>query len=467
MTSLRQPVVLICRGALCSVLPYPANAFRPYLLRHPVLAFLNALILCIALGSSLLLSLSPDIARLSTVTASTLTRLVNAERAKTGLPRLSENSLLNNSARLKGEHMIRYDYFEHTSPNGVSPWTWFDTARYAYLNAGENLAIDFTAAEDVVTAWMRSPGHRRNLLSNQYEEIGTAVVTGEFEGRNTTVVVLHLGKRAQPNVAAAVERAGTSLTARSPLAPPAIREPRTGVIVSHEKAEVLGSAPHGSTVDIRLDGKLVATASSKDGTFRARFHLPDRVESDAILTATATRDGLTSSPSVPRRIHIDTKSPDVATAPMLLLPDPTGAPGRAVLVIVAPPDTAAVKVTSDGETVLALSRTGEVFSARLNSLPASPLLLRVSDATGNVETIRFDPPLRFVTRRLTQSDTAQELVRATARARPWLNSALLALAVLFGVNVLAHLRRRRLLHADLLAHAAVVLALGTTALFWT
>ena len=192
------PVILVCRGALCAVLPHPANAFRPYLLRHPVLAFLNALILCTTLGSTLVLSLTPDIARLSTVTASTLTSLTNAERVKTGLPALRESQFLRTSARLKGEHMIRYDYFEHTSPNGVAPWAWFDAAHYAYVNAGENLAIDFTTAESVVTAWMRSPGHRRNILSTQYDDIGMAVVSGEFEGRDTTMVVLHLGRGEPP-----------------------------------------------------------------------------------------------------------------------------------------------------------------------------------------------------------------------------------------------------------------------------
>lgn len=201
---------VLCRGAYCVVLPHSINQGRPYALRHPVLAFASGLILALTLGGSGALFLTPEIARLSTITARTLVRFTNAERAKTRLPSLTENARLQRSAQLKAEHMLRLDYFEHTGPDGLSPWVWFDRTGYDYLYAGENLAIDFTEAEDVVTAWMRSPGHRRNLLADRYKEIGVAVVTGEFQGRTATVVVQHFGaiRGAPAPVAAGSPRVG-------------------------------------------------------------------------------------------------------------------------------------------------------------------------------------------------------------------------------------------------------------------
>ncbi|TSC64119.1 MAG: hypothetical protein G01um1014106_267 [Parcubacteria group bacterium Gr01-1014_106] len=197
----RNGVRTACRGAACIVIPHPANAYRPYLFRHPVLGFLNALLICATVGASILLSLTPELARLSTITVPTIVRLTNTERRTAGIPVLRENASLVRSAQLKGEHMLRHDYFDHTSPDGVSPWAWFDLAKYPYIYAGENLAIDFSEAEDVVTAWMQSPGHRRNLLADRYTEIGIAVVTGEFEGRTATVVVQHFGQRQPASLA--------------------------------------------------------------------------------------------------------------------------------------------------------------------------------------------------------------------------------------------------------------------------
>lgn len=238
-------LVTACRGAACVVIPHPANAYRPYVFRHPVLGFLNALILCATLGASLLISLTPDVARLSTITASTLVKLTNTERQKAGLPSLSENSALVRSAQLKGEHMLRHDYFDHTSPDGISPWAWFDRAKYPYLYAGENLAIDFSDAEGVVAAWLQSPGHRRNLLSDRYSEIGMAVVTGEFEGRTATIVVQHFGKRllsseisAQLPASSLPVVASESRTRETPV-PRTIRADATGLDMTLRRAVLL------------------------------------------------------------------------------------------------------------------------------------------------------------------------------------------------------------------------------------
>jgi hypothetical protein len=66
---------------------------------------------------------------------------------------------------------------------------------YNYTYAGENLAMNFSEAEDALSAWLASPTHRDNILSQNYEDIGVAVVVGEINGTETTLVVQLFGQR--------------------------------------------------------------------------------------------------------------------------------------------------------------------------------------------------------------------------------------------------------------------------------
>jgi hypothetical protein len=91
--------------------------------------------------------------------------------------------------------MFGYNYFAHTSPQGVNPWHWFNKANYNYTYAGENLAMNFVEAEDAMQAWMNSPTHRDNIISKNYTEIGIAVGVGKIDGVDTTIVVQLFGKR--------------------------------------------------------------------------------------------------------------------------------------------------------------------------------------------------------------------------------------------------------------------------------
>ncbi len=129
-------------------------------------------------------------------------RLSNDKRLQAGLPALSENPLLVAAARAKGLDMLEKDYWAHVSPDGTEPWYFFETAGYEYRYAGENLARDFSNPTAAVDAWMASPTHRDNLLSDKYSEIGVAVVEGELAGVETTLVVQLFGTKAgtQPAV---------------------------------------------------------------------------------------------------------------------------------------------------------------------------------------------------------------------------------------------------------------------------
>ena len=89
--------------------------------------------------------------------------------------------------------MMTRSYFAHDTPEGKKPWQWINRGEYDYVYAGENLALDFTSAEVVHSAFMKSPSHRRNILNPKYKEIGIAVLNGEMNGQQTTLLVEFFG----------------------------------------------------------------------------------------------------------------------------------------------------------------------------------------------------------------------------------------------------------------------------------
>ncbi len=130
---------------------------------------------------------------LSAVLPSVIVDLTNKERTDIGLQPLERSALLDKAALLKANHMKQLEYFAHYSPQGVSPWYWFDVVKYNYVYAGENLAIYFDDSEDVVDAWMKSPLHKENIIKNEYTEIGVAAVKGKYEGYDTVYIVQLFG----------------------------------------------------------------------------------------------------------------------------------------------------------------------------------------------------------------------------------------------------------------------------------
>lgn len=125
---------------------------------------------------------------LATVLPVVLGNLTNEKRTHEGLSVLNENELLNLAAQMKAEDMAANGYFAHTSPDGKSPWYWITLAGYEYRHAGENLAVNFKQSESVTEAWMKSPGHRANIVKGVYTEMGTGVARGMYKGKETDFV---------------------------------------------------------------------------------------------------------------------------------------------------------------------------------------------------------------------------------------------------------------------------------------
>jgi len=118
-----------------------------------------------------------------------ITCLINEERTSRGLGAVQSNGDLRDAALSHSNEMVAQQYFEHTSPQGV---TFIDRIEATgYMRGvrswivGENLVWGtgpLSTPQSLVTAWMNSPPHRENLLKPQFREIGVAAVDGTPEG---------------------------------------------------------------------------------------------------------------------------------------------------------------------------------------------------------------------------------------------------------------------------------------------
>ncbi|MCX6811291.1 MAG: CAP domain-containing protein [Candidatus Berkelbacteria bacterium] len=141
----------------------------------------------------------------SDITRDGVVNLINTEREVRGINTLTFNSRLQTAAQWKADDMIQKDYWEHFH-NGKSPWDWIKEAGYDYIDAGENLAIDFTELEPMHQAWMNSPTHRDNIVNYKYKEVGVGIAKGDFEGHQTIIVVQMFGNPVPSQVAQKEER---------------------------------------------------------------------------------------------------------------------------------------------------------------------------------------------------------------------------------------------------------------------
>ncbi len=101
-------------------------------------------------------------------------QLLNADRAANGLPALKINNSLVRLAEGYASDMINRKFFSHYNPEGQSPFDRMRQAGISYRYAGENLAIN-TNVTTAETAFMNSSGHRANILSPNYTDVGIGV----------------------------------------------------------------------------------------------------------------------------------------------------------------------------------------------------------------------------------------------------------------------------------------------------
>ena len=105
--------------------------------------------------------------------AEAVLELVNKARAAQGVDALTLDPDLCKAAAIRAEELGTY--FSHDRPNGASCFTVFEEVGIkSYHAAGENIASRYADANAVMNGWMNSPGHRANILSEDYSRIGIA-----------------------------------------------------------------------------------------------------------------------------------------------------------------------------------------------------------------------------------------------------------------------------------------------------
>jgi uncharacterized protein YkwD len=144
----------------------------------PLRSTLTRAAVCVAVAAPLALATAPTAsAATTTEMANQVVTLVNAERKKAKCAPLRNTPALARAARGHSADMAKYSYFSHTSRNGRSPWQRIRAQGYNYGSA-ENIAAGQSSAKSVVAAWMKSPGHRKNILNCSNKAVGVGVARG-------------------------------------------------------------------------------------------------------------------------------------------------------------------------------------------------------------------------------------------------------------------------------------------------
>jgi hypothetical protein len=190
------------RSVKLAVVPHKNNDYRPHLVRRYGLVAISFIVIGLQLGYNGATTGSV-LGRESDISISSLLDQTNKMRVQAGVPELKINDKLNKAAYLKAKDMFADQYWAHNAPDGTEPWKWFGDVEYNYNEAGENLAKNFTSTSAVMTAWMNSPEHKTNVLKNNYEDAGFAIVSGELNGEPTSLIVALYGQPAVSSVVGA------------------------------------------------------------------------------------------------------------------------------------------------------------------------------------------------------------------------------------------------------------------------
>jgi uncharacterized protein YkwD len=125
---------------------------------------------------------------------STLLARANAERAAAGLPPLALDARLNAAAQRHAEDMLQRSYYSHFSPDGAAPADRVRRSGYNARLVAENIARGPFTVDEVMTNWLASEEHRRNLLHPGFTDLGVGVAVGRNSVGNTVLWVLDFGR---------------------------------------------------------------------------------------------------------------------------------------------------------------------------------------------------------------------------------------------------------------------------------
>lgn len=179
-------------------IPHEENNYHPHILHTKRTFFYSSLFI----GMKMIVVLTVIFLPMSAFTSSDallgqqqhIIDLTNNIRERKGLTPINRASKLTTSAQYKSNDMAEGQYFAHTAPDGKNLRYFLNYVAYDFSYAGENLAMGFATAGDVVDAWIKSPTHYANLIDPDFQEIGIGVAAGSFDNIPTTYVTQHFGK---------------------------------------------------------------------------------------------------------------------------------------------------------------------------------------------------------------------------------------------------------------------------------
>ena len=108
----------------------------------------------------------------------TLVELVNKHRRSVGCKDLIWVDSIAEVAQKHSDDMVRRGYFNHVNPDGETPFKRLEKAGIRYMRAAENIAAGQQTAVIVMTSWLNSPGHRRNIEDCTMREHGIGLTRG-------------------------------------------------------------------------------------------------------------------------------------------------------------------------------------------------------------------------------------------------------------------------------------------------
>jgi uncharacterized protein YkwD len=130
-------------------------------------------------GSCANTTVHPESASIATIDEATLC-LLNVERTKRGLRAFNENTHLDKASLGHSRDMVRKRYFQHGDFEGRIKKTGYLSHASGWA-IGENIAWgggQYSTPKSIVSMWMHSPGHRANILSRKFRDIGIGVARG-------------------------------------------------------------------------------------------------------------------------------------------------------------------------------------------------------------------------------------------------------------------------------------------------
>lgn len=334
-------------------IPHAGNNYCPGALKpkrvffHALSAIaVKAVVVVFVASYPLLAWMTPDIAAGE---AQKIITLTNELRAGLKLTTLTENTRLDEAAAEKVSDMFLNQYFAHVSPQGRGLEYFLGLAGYKnYVTVGENLAMGYKDANEVMAAWKKSPTHYANLTESNYSQIGVALAGGSYSKVDTVFIAQYFGLPQKTTAAQVVKSVAIvkneatttpsipgdkAVLAEQTEVAPVIPKIKQAPVVSTSEAKIVVSTPEAKPTEkvIKVEASLPAetvSAFAQVGGNNVVLAPVETVATSSTVIGSATETTWTGQGAFSNTDN------DVSQVPPLILA--TDSAGQTVQVMVSP-----------------------------------------------------------------------------------------------------------------------------------